>query len=131
MENIINNIKNKIDKFFDEIIVNTIIKSLDDLDKIINIFITKECINNDLELDAYSICIGITNIINKFGVNYLNNLSSKTIYNNSSAIFLEKKIKEDHRYNIYYKMFENPIEDDIESYYNPVLSRDNSDNYMI
>jgi hypothetical protein len=106
---LMNNINDKINKFYEEEIINKIILSINDIDSLIYIYMTKECIVKKLEIDAYSICIGTQSIVNRLGANYLDNLSVDDIYSASSAVFLEIKIKQDYRYNLYYKMFENPI----------------------
>ena len=118
---LMNVIANKIDKFFEEEIKNTTIHSLDDFDRLLNIFITRECIYRKINIDAESICFGIHDIIRQFGNDYFNEMTPIAIYKYSSARYIELKIKEDYRYNIYYKMFENPYccnEVDIQTSYN-------------
>ena len=117
-----NIIANKINNFFEEEIKNTTINSLDDFDRLLNIFITRECIYRKIDIDAETICIGMHDIIRQYGTNYFNDMTPIAIYKYSSARYMELKIKEDYRYNNYYKMFENPLsnEGNIQtSYINP------------
>lgn len=128
-----NIIVNKIDRFFEEEIKNTTINSLDDFDRLLDIFITRECIYKKLDIYAEAICIGMHDIIKQYSENYFNNMTPIAIYKYSSARYMELKIKEDYRYNIYYKMFENPNTEYIEDstiYTNPILSRENSNNLL-
>jgi hypothetical protein len=101
-------INNKINKFFEDINSNHLINSLDDFDRLLNIFITRECIYRKIDIDAESICIGMHNIIRQYGNDYFNNMTPINIYKYSSAKYMELKIKDDYRYYNYYKMFENP-----------------------
>ena len=115
-------INDKINAFFEDINSNHIINSLDDFDKLLNIFITRECIYRKIDIDAETICIGMHDIIRQYGTNYFNDMTPIAIYKYSSARYMELKIKEDYRYNNYYKMFENPLsnEGNIQtSYINP------------
>jgi len=105
-----NIIVNKIDRFFEEEIKNTTINSLDDFDRLLNIFITRECIYRKINIDAESICFGMHNIISQYGNDYFCEMTPIAIYKYSSARYMELKIKEDYRYYNYYKMFENPID---------------------
>jgi len=126
-------INDKINAFFEDINSNHVINSLDDFDRLLDIFITRECIYKKLDIDAETICIGMHDIIKQYSENYFNNMTPIAIYKYSSARYMELKIKEDYRYNIYYKMFENPNTEYIEDstiYTNPILSRENSNNLL-
>lgn len=126
-------INDKINAFFENINSNHVINSLDDFDRLLDIFITRECICKKLDIDAETICIGMHDIIKQYSEKYFNNMTPIAIYKYSSARYMELKIKEDYRYNIYYKMFENPNTEYIEDstiYTNPILSRENSNNLL-
>ena len=120
-----------INLFFEDINSNHIINNLDDFDRLLNIFITRECIYRKIEIDAETICIGIYDIIRQYGNDYFNDMTPLAIYKYSSARYIALKIKEDYRYNIYYKMFENPRIEDENVYINPIVSRENSNNYIL
>ena len=102
-------INDKINAFFEDINSNHIINSLDDFDKLLNIFITRECIYRKIDIDAETICIGMHDIIRQYGTNYFNDMTPIAIYKYSSARYMELKIFQDDRYKIYHRMFENPF----------------------